>query len=153
MNFRDKLVIFLATGFYAGNMPVAPGTFGTAVGLVFCWVLSLAGIFPYLAATCAVILFSVWIAHETEKLLDQKDPGRIVIDEIAGILVTFAGVEFTVLSAIFGFFIFRGFDIVKPFPIRAVEKRVPGGAGVVLDDVIAGIMSNVVLRILLWVVG
>jgi len=153
MNVREKLVIFLASGFYVGNIPFAPGTFGTAVGLVFCYFQSLLDV--YLAILCLVIiiLMAVWIAHEAEKILDQKDPGRIVIDEIAGVLVTFAGLEFTWMSAITGFFIFRAFDILKPFPIRTAEKRLKGGMGVVLDDVIAGVMSNVVLRIIVYVVN
>jgi len=96
------------------------------------------------------ILFSILVADITEKIVSQKDPGCIVIDEYAGMLVTFLGIQFTWVSAVFGFFIFRFFDILKPVPIRTLEKKLPGGAGVVLDDVLAGVFSNIALRIILF---
>ena len=143
--------MFLATGCFVGNIPIAPGTFGTIAGLLFCLFLSRAG---FLSATFIVvvfIIFAVWIAGEAEKIIKQKDPGRIVIDEIAGIMVTLLGLPFNFVSVISGFFIFRILDIIKPFPIRSIENKLSGGAGIVMDDVAAGFLGNCLWRAIFYV--
>jgi phosphatidylglycerophosphatase A len=99
------------------------------------------------------ILVAIGIASAAEKILKQKDPGQIVIDEIAGLMVTFAGLPFNLKTALAGFIIFRVFDILKPFPIRILERRVGGGTGVVLDDVLAGVYGNLILRLVIYVSG
>ncbi len=149
MTLKEKIVMCFATGFYVGNIPFAPGTFGTAAGLILCYLISGIHIFYAIIGLLLFIAFSVKIAHEAEQILDKKDPGPIVIDEIAGILVTLVGIEFTLTSAIAGFFIFRFFDILKPFPIGYIEKNLEGGKGVVFDDIAAGVIGNLVLRIIL----
>ena len=148
MKFRDKAVLFLATGFNIGNIPLAPGTFGSILGLGLCFVL--AGLKLPLAVVCIVlfIALAVRIAAEAEILLKQKDPGCIVIDEIAGMAVTFVGLPFNLTTALIGFIIFRILDISKPFPIRTLDKRVSGGVGIVIDDVVAGIFANLLLRLI-----
>ena len=151
MNLSEKTVTFLATGGYAGLIPVAPGTFGSAVGLLVAWALSPLGLIASLPVVACLILCSIWIAGRAEKIMGRKDPGCIVIDEIAGIAVTFVGLPFSWMSVVAGFLIFRCLDIAKPFPIRYVEKTLPGGSGVVMDDVVAGVMSNFILRAVLWV--
>lgn len=148
MNFREKSVMFLATGCFVGKIPFAPGTVGTILGLPLCFVLSRIDFFVAILCTVAFIFFAIWIAHNAEKILDIKDPGCIVIDEIAGLVVALSGLPFNMISAVAGFLIFRCFDIIKPFPIRFLEKNLSGGFGVVLDDVAAGICSNVVLRVI-----
>jgi phosphatidylglycerophosphatase A len=147
------VIFFFATGFYSGKIPIAPGTFGSLVGLVFCFFLS--GHEPLFVLVCIALVtaFSIWIADRTEKLLARKDPGEIVIDEIAGMMVTMAFLPFTVFTAVLGFFIFRFIDILKPFPIRFMEKKIPGGAGVVADDIAAGIMGNILLRFVIYLTG
>ena len=148
MNFRDTAVLFLATGFNIGNIPLAPGTFGSILGLGLCFIL--AGLKLPLAVVCIVlfIALAVRIAAEAEILLKQKDPGCIVIDEIAGMAVTFVGLPFNLTTALIGFIIFRILDISKPFPIRTLDKRVSGGVGIVIDDVVAGIFANLLLRLI-----
>ena len=148
MKFREEAVVFLATGFYIGNIPLAPGTFGTILGLPLCFVL--AGLKFPLAMGCTVlfILAAVWISNGAEKILKKKDPGCIVIDEIAGMAVTLVGLPFNLTTALIGFIIFRILDISKPFPIRWLEKRLTGGFGVVMDDVIAGVIANILLRVI-----
>ena len=84
-----------------------------------------------------------------EKILKQKDPGCIVIDEIAGYVVTMAGISLSIYTIIAGFILFRFFDIIKPFPVKYFEKKFKGGPGIVLDDLIAGLLSAFVLRILI----
>jgi phosphatidylglycerophosphatase A len=143
----DKWILFVATGFYSGKAPFAPGTFGTCIGLIFCFFLSKASTAMIIPCLLLVIFLSVPIAHKAESLLGNKDSGEIVIDEIAGILITLAGLPFTVPNVIIGFMLFRLLDIVKPFPIRFLEQKMPGGIGIVIDDVAAGIMANILLRI------
>ena len=149
MKFRERAVLFLATGFFVGTIPFAPGTFGSIIGLPVCFLISRLNIFLSLLWTLLFIFFAIWVAGAAVRILNKEDPGEIVIDEIAGLIVTFAGVPFTVKTAIVGFVIFRAFDILKPFPIRTLEKRVAGGPGVVLDDVMAGIYSNIILRLVI----
>ena len=149
MKFRNAAVLFLATGFYIGNIPIAPGTFGTILGLPLGFVL--AGLKLPLAIVCTMlfIVIAVWIANDAEKILQKKDPGCIVIDEIAGMAVTLVGLPFNLTTALIGFIIFRILDISKPFPIRAIDKRVAGGVGIVIDDVAAGIFANLLLRLII----
>ena len=153
MKFRERAVLFVATGFFIGTVPVAPGTFGSLIGLPLCFLLSRLTFLQSVMFILIFILFAVGIASAAEKILKQKDPGQIVIDEIAGILVTFAGLPFNLTTALAGFIIFRLLDILKPFPIRILDRRMGGGSGVVLDDVLAGIYGNLILRIIIHVTG
>jgi len=151
MNFREKAVMFLATGFYVGNVPLAPGTFGSLIGLPLCFLLAGIQLPPAIILAVLFIGFAVWIAHAAEKILKQKDPGCIVIDEVAGMVVTLIGLPFNLMTAGSGFIIFRILDILKPFPIRTLDKRLAGGIGIVADDVVAGIFANIFIRILLYI--
>ena len=157
MNSRQKIVLFLATGGYLGHMPIAPGTFGSLPGLLIC--LGISGINLGYAILFALVLtgVAIGIAQQAKKLIGGKDPSSIVIDEITGMTVTLLGIPLTPFSPmtpfllILGFLVFRAFDILKPFPIRLLDQKVPGGAGIVLDDVMAGVYGNVLIRIVLWV--
>lgn len=147
--FQEKCVVLFATGCYAGYIPIASGTFGTLVGIPICYFLSMLG--PFGGALFIVVFagFAVWISGEAEKVFKKKDSGLIVIDEMAGFLVTLFLIPWSVKSVVIGFFIFRLMDIVKPFPVRRLEARLPGGWGVVGDDVLAGIYANVALRVIM----
>ena len=151
MNSRQKIVLFLATGGYLGHVPIAPGTFGSLPGLLIC--LGMSGISLRYAILFALVLtgVAIGIAQQAKELIGGKDPSSIVIDEIAGMTVTLLGIPLTPFSLILGFLAFRGFDILKPFPIRLLDQKVPGGAGIVLDDVMAGVYGNLLIRIVLWV--
>ncbi len=146
MNRHEKMIRFLASGGYLGYTPFAPGTVGTIPGLVICFILSLINIWIAILAVVLFIIFSIWIASKAEKTAKEKDPGWIVIDEIAGMTVTLIGLPFNVCFAVAGFMVFRIMDILKPFPIKYIEKRFQGGTGIVLDDIAAGIISNIILR-------
>ena len=148
MKLRDEAVMFLATGFYAGNIPFAPGSFGSLIALPLCFVLAGISLTAAVICTGCFILLAVWISDAAEKILQRNDPGCIVIDEIAGMMVTFIGLPFNLITVVIGFIIFRILDILKPFPIRKLDKRMPGGLGVVADDVAAGIFANLLLRII-----
>jgi phosphatidylglycerophosphatase A len=149
MILNPKAVMFLATGAHVGRIPFASGTFGSLVGLPIVWLLSRINWPPALILTVILVLFSVWVAHLAEQQLKAKDPGCIVIDEIAGMCVTMLAIPLTWSTGLAGFLLFRIFDVIKPPPARQVEKRLHGGWGVVMDDVVAGIMANVALRI--WI--
>jgi phosphatidylglycerophosphatase A len=152
MNFKQKSVIFIATGCYIGNITFAPGTFGTVLGLLLCFFLSKIDYSMAVLLTLIFILCAIWIANEAEKILKTKDPGCIVIDEIAGIILTLSGLPFNITSVTAGFLVFRALDIWKPYPIRLLENKFAGGIGIVLDDVAAGILSNLILRFLLKII-
>ena len=149
MTFKEKAIVFVATGAGAGKIPVAPGTFGTLIGILF--VLGFKIINPCYETIYVVILiiFAIWIADKAEKILKQKDPGCIVIDEIAGYVVTMVGISLSMYTIVTGFVLFRLFDILKPFPVKYFEKNFKGGPGIVLDDLVAGLLSSFVLRILI----
>ena len=153
MKIRDRAVIFLATGLLIGNVPFAPGTFGSLIGLPLAFLLSRLNLLLSASFILLFVFFAIAVASAAEKILSKKDPAKIVIDEIAGLMVTFAGLPFNLGTAIAGFIIFRAFDILKPFPIRALERKVPGGSGVVLDDVLAGIYANLILRLAFYIAG
>ena len=147
MNFKQKSVMFVATGCFIGNISFAPGTLGSIVGLPLCFLLSKIDLSIAVVLTMLFMFLSIRIAQQAEKILKTEDPGCIVIDEIVGLMVTLLGLPFNKVSAVAGFIIFRFIDILKPYPIRSIEKRLTGGTGIVMDDVVAGIYSNVVLRV------
>ena len=141
--------MFLATGAHVGRIPFASGTFGSLVALPIVFLLSRTDWAVAFILTVILVLFSVRVAHLAERQLKIKDPGCIVIDEIAGMCVTMLAIPLTFTTGLAGFILFRFFDVIKPPPARQVEKRLHGGWGVVMDDVVAGIMANVALRI--WI--
>lgn len=149
MTFKDKAIIFVATGAGLGKIPFAPGTFGTLAGILF--VLALKIINPMYETIYVVLLIvvAIWVSDQAEKIFKKKDPGCIVIDEIAGYVVTMVGISISIHTIIAGFILFRLFDIFKPFPVKYFEKNFKGGPGIVLDDLIAGLLSSFVLRILI----
>jgi phosphatidylglycerophosphatase A len=145
------LILLFATGFGAGFSPVVPGTMGTLIAIPIYYFISSISFPLYELTLVAFFFFSSWVAGQAEQYWEKKDDRRIVIDEILGFLVTMLWVTKTPLSIVSGFVLFRVFDILKPFPIRHLE-RVKSGFGVVLDDVLAGIYSNILLHLVvrLW---
>ncbi len=146
-----KLIIFLATGAYSGYSPVAPGTAGSAVGLVLVWLVCAPlwrmAPWAFLAAFGAVFLVSCRIAGRAEEIFNEHDSPRIVIDEVLGMAATMflnpAGWQYLVG----GFVLFRLFDIIKPFPAALIDRRMRGGAAVMLDDLAAAVYANLALRL------
>ena len=141
--------IFVATCGYVGHVPVAPGTAGSIVGLVLYGAAGLLGGTPVQIGLLAVVLaVGVWSSSASERHFGKTDPGQVVIDEVAGMLITLLGLQVSWGGALAGFLAFRFFDVVKPFPARQAE-RLRGGWGVMTDDVIAGLYANLALRLLL----
>ena len=145
-----KTVIKLvATGLGSGYSPFAPGTAGTLVAIPLYLALSSLSWPLYLVTVSALTLLAVYASGEAERIFDRKDSPRIVIDEIVGFLWSLAFVAPTGWRITAAFFLFRIFDILKPPPARWCQDRLPGGWGVVGDDVMAGIWANVVLLLAL----
>ena len=147
----NKLVVLLATGLGTGYAPVAPGTFGSIVGFLFAWALTPLFGWKHIVTIVAFAVLSVWLAERARLYCGGSDPQKIVIDEIIGCLVTMAGHPWDWKLVIVGFAAFRLFDIVKPFPCRQLE-RLPGGLGIVADDIVAGFYAWGVVWIvrLIW---
>ena len=152
MSLKQRLAFVLATGFGSGYSPFAPGTAGSAVGLFFVWGMSFLGLTGQVVATLVITGLSMLAADIVAKSVGLKDPGLIVADEIAGMMVTMIAVPITLKSALIGFVLFRVMDVVKPPPARQFE-RLKGGVGIVADDLMAGIYANVALHGVLMLVG
>jgi phosphatidylglycerophosphatase A len=149
---KKFLITALATGMGLGYLPLIPGTFGTLAGIPICLLLNLGGWVVYALGSILLIVAGVWIAAQAEDIFGVHDSRRVVVDEICGFLVTMAFVVPGVLTIAIGFIAFRFFDIVKPFPVGYLDKNVPGGWGVMLDDIAAGVYANVTLRICLAII-
>jgi phosphatidylglycerophosphatase A len=154
----DKVALVIATGLGSGFSPVAPGTCGSFLGILLILLLSrleVSGVprmLLFLVLVAGISAAGIWAASRAERVFRRKDPPQVVIDEIVGQLLTFGLIfkhpRFVLLLT--GFLFFRLFDIVKPFPIRRLE-RVPMGVGIILDDLAAGFYASIILLILdIW---
>ena len=147
------LVLGVATAGGAGYAPGAPGTFGSAVGVLVFAVLAGLGLPLFILTTIALTALGIWASDHAERIFGKKDDGRIVIDEVAGQLMVLAPLLVMLPPAeirnplwlVTGFVLFRVFDIWKPGPARWAERNFQGGAGVVLDDVVAGCFGALVM--------
>ena len=145
---RLKTVVeCFAQWFGLGRLPFSPGTFGTLGAIPLVYALAGLGPLPYMIATFAFIFFAMWISHLYEKIHGEHDSSKIVIDEVAGFLVAMTLVPFTWANVAITFALFRFFDIVKPGPIRILDRRMTGGFGTVIDDVAAGLVVNILMQV------
>jgi phosphatidylglycerophosphatase A len=142
---------FLAFGFGTGTIPYAPGTFGTLIAIPFYLVLRELPNVAYLVVVLAIIAASIWICDKVTREIKIDDHQGMVLDEIVGYFVTMFAAPHNWPWILWGFLLFRLFDIWKPWPIRQVDARLTGGMGIVLDDVLAGIYSCLLLQALAWI--
>ncbi len=182
---NQKLILFIATGFFSGKAPFAPGTFGTLAALPFALVFLILPSYLHAVYVISLILAAIFFADKAQKITNKnetdckelsckdpdckdpdckdpdckdpdckepycKDPGCIVIDEIAGYVVALSIVPVSIYTLVAGFFIFRFFDIIKLPPVKYFEDNFSGGAGIVLDDIMAGIFTAIILRIIYY---
>ncbi|MDX9701724.1 MAG: phosphatidylglycerophosphatase A [Candidatus Auribacterota bacterium] len=157
---KSNIVKFIASCGYAGYIPFASGTFGTMTGVVAVWLVhrfvdinSWDGKFWYLAVTLAFIAVSIPVSTLAEKAFGKKDASQIVIDEAVSFFLTMFWLPFTWKYVLIGFILNRAFDIVKLEPAEFCQRRFPGGYGVVCDDLVAGIQSHIVLRLIILLTG
>ena len=145
-----RLAVFVATVGYCGYFPFAPGTVGSAAGLVFYLLVWWTGS-PIVEVGLIAALFAVgvWAGTPAERYFGGVDPGPIVIDEVVGMLITLAFIPVGWTGALAGFFIFRVYDVIKPYPAGRLEA-LHGGFGVMADDAMAAVYANVSLRLAMW---
>ena len=145
-----RFAVFLATVAYCGYFPIAPGTIGSAAGLIVYllvwWTQSSA---LEAALIVAVFIAGAWAGTVAERYFGGIDPGPVVIDEVLGMLITLAFIRVGWPGALAGFVLFRIFDVIKPFPANRLE-RLHGGVGVMADDAMAAVYANLSLRLLIW---
>ena len=147
---RERLSIrnplhWLATGFGSGLAPVAPGTFGTLAAIPFYWFLADLPISIFCAIIVIASIAGIWICNSATKAIGQPDHGSIVWDEFVGIWITLIFLPNTWLWLLLGFVVFRLLDIAKPWPISVLDRNVGGGFGIMIDDILAGVIAAGVL--------
>ena len=146
----QSIGVFCATVAYCGRFPVAPGTVGSGAGLIVYSLIRMSGSsFIGLAVILVLWMVGVWASTISEKYFETVDPGPVVIDEVVGMLVTLIFLPVGWIGVVVGFLFFRLFDIFKPFPISSLEQ-LPGGWGIMADDIAAGIYAHISLWFLLW---
>jgi phosphatidylglycerophosphatase A len=150
--FLSALASIVATGLGSGYAPLAPGTAGSLVGLAL--FLPLRQLTPalQLVSTAIVFLAGVAASSTVAARVDRKDPGLVVVDEVVGMWVTLLFLPWTLTTAVVGFLAFRIMDVWKPYPARELEA-LPGGWGIMSDDLMAGVYANLLVRVALLVVG
>jgi phosphatidylglycerophosphatase A len=143
-----RLGLFVATCGYLGYVPIAPGTFGSAAGLVVFAAVRWSGSAGLEVAVIALLLaIGVWSGNVAEMHFGGVDPAPVILDEVAGMLITLALIPVNLSGAIVGFLLFRLLDVIKPWPANRLEA-LPGGFGVMADDAMAAVYGNVVMRLL-----
>lgn len=145
-------VYFIAFGFGTGLLPFAPGTWGTLVGIPLYFLLAPLPTPLYLLLVFALFLLGIWCADVVTADLGEQDYAGIVWDEVVGYLLTMTWAPYGLVWVVLGFLLFRFFDILKPPPISLVDRRIQGGLGVMLDDVLAAIPAALVLQLIVWMV-
>jgi phosphatidylglycerophosphatase A len=139
---------FIAFGFGSGAMPFAPGTFGTLMAIPFYLLLAPLPLVWYVTIVAIIVVASIWLSEKVSKQIAIHDHPGMCIDEIVGYLVTMIAAPAGWVWILIGFLLFRFFDIVKPPPINLLDQHVGGGFGVIIDDVVAGLFSMVIIQIL-----
>ncbi len=138
---------FIAFGLGTGASPYAPGTVGTLLGIPLVWLMAGLSIWVYLLITVALYFFGVWVCNKTSNDIGVHDHSGIVIDEVVGYLITMILIPVNLWTLALGFLAFRFFDIIKPWPIRWLDKHVHGGTGIMIDDVLAGVFALIVMHV------
>lgn len=142
-----RVMKYIATLGFIGYIPVAPGTFGTAAAVLF-FIIFKPSIIDNIILLLFIIPLGIITSGKAETMLQERDSRHIVIDEVGGFSLSVLTLPANLKTYILAFFLFRFFDVLKPPPIRYLEKKVPGGAGVMLDDMLAGIYTNIIIQ--LW---
>jgi len=142
-------VYCLAFGFGSGLSPKAPGTIGTLAALPFWFLIAPLPLFWQMLVIIAAFFIGITLCDKTSKALNVHDHGGIVWDEFVGVWITLLFAPFTPLGVLLSFVLFRFFDVVKPWPIKWLDKKVHGGFGIMIDDVVAGLMAGVVIWLII----
>jgi len=149
----NRIIIALATGFYSGMLPKAPGTWGSLAAFLPWLLIKDLPLPVYAGIVFLTFILGFFTAGSAEKILDRPDAGPIVIDEIVGMFITLAIAPDHPAAWLLGFIFFRFFDIKKPYPVSWFDKHIHGGIGIMMDDVIAGIYAFVSLQLAWYIIG
>lgn len=155
MNWTERLIVFTGVGFGSGLLPKAPGTFGSAFALLFIPIWMMIGFNYSMIAMVIMSMMGIYLCGRTADIMGVHDDGRIVWDEFAGQSITFLPLiylgQMSWVWVLVGFGLFRLFDVWKPWPIRVIDRRVEGGFGIMLDDIIAGLWAAICIIIYLYI--
>jgi len=152
---RQRLIwsdpwVFIACGFGVGTLPIMPGTYGTLLGVGLMWLLHPLPIWAYISVLVLLFLAGVWLCGQANEKFGTDDHPAAVWDEVATFPWVMLWIPLTPVTIVVGFLLFRFFDIIKPWPIRWVDKNCHSGWGVMLDDWLAAIASLIVMHLWLW---
>ena len=152
-SYLKNPVHLISLGYGSGLSPKAPGTMGTLAAIPLYLLLATLDLQWYLLFTLLLTLSGVWFCAYTSAALEVHDHPGIVIDEFAGFLITMIAVPFNLYTVILGFMLFRLFDIVKPWPISWLDRKVHGGLGIMLDDILAGMFALCAMHLIMFISG
>jgi phosphatidylglycerophosphatase A len=147
LNLRNAVIITLSTFFFIGYLPFIPGTFGSLASILLFYFIK-DNVIIFALCTSTLIIIGLWIAGEAEKIFDKKDSKYIVIDEASGMLISLIGVPYDIKLVIIAFILFRILDTLKPYP-AGKSQGLKGGLGVMSDDIIAGLYTNIIIQLAL----
>ena len=147
MNIRKTIIKIISTFFYIGYLPFIPGTFGSIAG-VFLYYLLKDSISIYTIFSCILIILGFLVSGPAERMLNKKDASCIVIDEVCGMLLSLSFLPYDIKIVVLAFILFRILDALKPFPLDRLQ-RLKGGPGIMADDLVAGLYTNIILQIVL----
>ncbi len=148
----DKVAVILSVWFGAGLLPVMPGTFGTVGAVPLYFIIVKLGTWCKIISMAIIVGGAIWSSWRAQSILGRGDAREIVIDEVAGFLITTIFFPFTWLTLAAGFCLFRFFDVLKPPPIKKIEGITRGGLGIVLDDLLAGVYALVCVGVIVYLV-
>lgn len=149
MNRLQENLVKIFASLFVGYSPIAPGTLGTLVGVPLYFALYLQGTKIYIIFATLFFILGIWISSLAETIFNEHDSPKIIIDEVAGFLITMLFIPLKIKFVILGFILFRTMDIWKPAPISYLQK-LPRGLGIMADDIMAGIYSNIILQVLVF---
>ena len=149
-SFSNRIALILSVWFGAGLLPVMPGTYATIAAIPLYALGNFLAPQYQVSILVLITIGAIWSSHRSQRALGVGDSPQIVIDEVAGFLLTIVCIPFTWLALVAGFFLCRFFDILKPPPIRWIERVLKGGMAVVLDDLVAAVYAHISLRVVLY---
>lgn len=145
MDLRRFIIKTLSTFFYVGYLPLIPGTFGSLAGILIYYLVKDSSL-TYMMATIILVFSGLLVCGPAEQVFAKKDPKYVVIDEVLGMLISLLFIPYQLRFVVMGFILFRMFDTIKPYPVRRIEE-LRGAWGIMGDDIVAGIYTNIVLQI------
>ena len=148
INLFEKII---GSGLFTGYIPVASGTFGSLIAIFIYWIPGFEKLHIILPAIVILFIYGVYVSSKFEKVYG-KDPSQCTVDEVVGTWISLIAIPKSILLTLTSFFIWRALDIIKPFPARSSEK-IPGGWGIMVDDIIAGFYSLIIIHLIVYTFG